>query len=51
MAYRITWFLTFFFLLGTSGTFLLANGHFNAGVALGSVITAAVIAAIIKPKR
>jgi hypothetical protein len=51
MAFRVQYFVLFFCLLFASGTLLLGHGTFSLGTVLGSLLTAAVIAAIIKPRK
>jgi hypothetical protein len=51
MAFRIQYFVLFFCLLFAGGTMLFDRGNFSAGTAIGALLTAAVIAAVIKPKK
>jgi hypothetical protein len=51
MAMRLQMFVLFFCLLFAAGTLMFDHGTFSAGTALGSLLTAGLIAAIIKPRK
>lgn len=49
MAFRLQHFILFFCLLFSGGTLLINDGNFSLGTTAGALLTAGIIASIVKP--